>query len=127
MGFSYNICFVSFFSDIHEDFGVHNDEGFKFRKPEIPEKFRKYMNGRWGNLDFIFFQNAVEQYDKEMILITEQFLDFLPDIEQFLNENIEKIDNIEDAKEYYQTIKELLIYLIEEEETEQNWYFSYCW
>ncbi len=125
MGFQYTICFISFFSDRYEDFGVHTNEGFEFKKPEIPEKYKKYMNGRYNSLDFDFFENAIENYDKDMIFLTEQFLELLPNIDEFLQNNMEKIDNIQDAKEYYQNIKDLILYLIEE--TEYDWYFTFSY
>ncbi len=125
MGFSYTISLMLYFSDVHKKFGYHDNEEFRTNMPELPEKYHSCINGIYGSLDFEFLKPIIDNfYDQSIIYISSEMLDLIPDIDTFLSENIDKIDNIDDFKQHYQTLKEFIEYLCE---SDMTWYLSFSY
>ncbi len=127
MGFSYTISLMLYFSDVHKKFGYHNNDEFKTNSPELPEKYHSCLNGIYGNLDYEFFKSCIEyNNDENIMFISSSIIEFdlLPNIDTFIEENSANIDNVNEFKEHYQNLKELIEYLID---SEMTWYLSFSY
>ncbi len=126
--FNYSISILYFYSQKHKKYGYYcnEDNCIKFENLNIPEKFIDIMDGKFGDADFYFFEDVIENSNSKTIEINSDFYDSLPNIDNVIRKYYDEISNDCDINEYkihYIKLKEFIYYLVNN--TELNMIFIY--